>query len=71
MNKEELAEYDRRSRLIERAAVAGVLRDLTIKDGEHWYLSTYCFHGNHADCRKTCKTCATSCICDCHGDDDG
>jgi hypothetical protein len=32
----------------------------------HPYLSTYCYHENHGDCRLTCKTCAAPCICDCH-----
>jgi hypothetical protein len=33
---------------------------------DHVYLSTYCFHGNHADCRLTCKTCHAPCVCECH-----
>lgn len=33
---------------------------------EHVYLSTYCLHGKHSDCRLTCKTCAAPCICACH-----
>lgn len=32
----------------------------------HTYLSTYCFHGQHGDCRLTCKICQTACICACH-----
>lgn len=30
------------------------------------YLSTYCLHGNHDDCRLTCKTCEQPCRCPCH-----
>ncbi len=30
------------------------------------YTSTYCIHGNHADCRMTCKTCKAPCLCKCH-----
>lgn len=32
----------------------------------HYYVSTYCLHGNHAACRKTCKECAAMCKCRCH-----
>jgi hypothetical protein len=30
------------------------------------YYSTYCIHGQHADCRLTCKVCASPCRCKCH-----
>lgn len=30
------------------------------------YLSTYCIHGLHADCRLTCKHCQAACLCGCH-----
>lgn len=32
----------------------------------HDYLSTYCHHQLHADCRLACKTCAAVCRCGCH-----
>lgn len=32
----------------------------------HDYLSTYCWHENHGDCRLECKTCARPCRCECH-----
>lgn len=34
----------------------------------HFYISTACGHGKHAECRLSCKFCATPCRCDCHGD---
>lgn len=46
--------------------------------GEHYYLSTSCFHGVHEHCRSTlnmeggkkepgtCKWCPAECICPCH-----
>lgn len=30
------------------------------------YVSTYCLHDLHADCRLTCKTCKAPCRCACH-----
>jgi hypothetical protein len=30
------------------------------------YVSTYCIHDNHTDCRLTCKTCKAPCRCWCH-----
>lgn len=30
----------------------------------HQYLSTACFHGRHHKCRKTCKYCGATCICE-------
>lgn len=30
------------------------------------YFSTYCIHGQHGDCRLTCKVCGAACRCDCH-----
>ena len=38
---------------------------LVMAEAAH-YLSTYCLHGNHADCRLTCKTCRAPCRCRCH-----
>lgn len=47
-------------------------------NGEHYYLSTSCFHGLHSHCRSavniddedkipgTCKYCPAKCICVCH-----
>ena len=32
----------------------------------HYYVSTYCVHDLHADCRKTCKHCGAACLCQCH-----
>lgn len=33
------------------------------------YLSTYCHHRLHDQCRLTCKICAAPCQCPCHRDD--
>lgn len=33
---------------------------------EHEYLSTYCVHGLHGDCRLVCKHCPARCVCPCH-----
>ena len=33
---------------------------------EHHYVSTYCIHAEHADCRRTCKLCQAPCLCSCH-----
>jgi len=30
------------------------------------YVSTYCLHDLHADCRLTCKHCTSPCRCSCH-----
>ena len=32
------------------------------------YVSTYCIHGHHLDCRNTCKVCHSLCRCECHSD---
>lgn len=32
----------------------------------HAYLSTYCWHENHDNCRRYCKTCQSPCRCGCH-----
>lgn len=32
----------------------------------HDYLSTYCWHEDHDDCRQKCKTCKRPCRCGCH-----
>lgn len=34
-------------------------------DGTHWYVCTYCVHGNHAACRHVCKSCPSPCECPC------
>lgn len=34
--------------------------------GPDHYLSTYCYHDLHSDCRLTCKTCGKACLCECH-----
>jgi hypothetical protein len=34
-------------------------------DGTHHYVSTYCVHGDHAACRRVCKSCPAECQCDC------
>lgn len=57
-------------------ANARMLRDavdefLKIADPEHDYLSTYCWHENHGDCRRECKTCHRPCRCECHPDRQG
>lgn len=33
----------------------------------HQYVSAYCQHEQHDDCRLTCKFCEVSCLCRCHG----
>lgn len=33
---------------------------------DHLYVSTYCQHGQHGDCRLTCKICSAPCLCPCH-----
>lgn len=33
---------------------------------EHVYESTACHHNLHDQCRRSCKFCASSCICKCH-----
>jgi hypothetical protein len=49
-----------------RAALGAPEFPLPIRpDGTHAYVSTYCVHGDHAACRRTCKTCASSCLCPC------
>jgi hypothetical protein len=30
------------------------------------YVSTYCIHDKHGDCRLTCKHCKAPCLCPCH-----
>lgn len=37
---------------------------------DHLYVSTYCQHRRHNDCRLTCKLCAAHCLCPCHANDD-
>jgi len=32
----------------------------------HYYVSTYCQHEQHADCRLACKLCDAPCLCPCH-----
>lgn len=32
----------------------------------HMYVSTYCQHQKHTDCRLECKTCKAACLCPCH-----
>lgn len=32
----------------------------------HRYVSTYCQHDWHSDCRLTCKVCGADCLCQCH-----
>jgi hypothetical protein len=32
----------------------------------HLYVSTYCIHRLHDQCRLTCKTCGAACLCPCH-----
>lgn len=39
--------------------------DVVMPDGKHRYWSTHCRHGNHADCKGSCKICASPCICSC------
>lgn len=35
---------------------------------EHLYISTYCQHVQHEDCRLHCKICFHRCLCPCHND---
>ena len=35
---------------------------------EHLYISTWCQHGHHTQCRLTCKLCDAACLCPCHCD---
>ena len=36
----------------------------TLMQGDHHnYISTYCQHGRHDDCRLTCKCCDAPCLC--------
>ena len=52
-----------------RAQVAAVLTSVSRSAaGQHRYLSTACLHQRCADCRKTCKFCDATCLCDCHED---
>lgn len=32
----------------------------------HYYVSTYCLHELHGDCRMFCKQCGAACLCPCH-----
>lgn len=32
----------------------------------HHYVSTFCIHDLHTECRLTCKTCKSQCLCVCH-----
>lgn len=34
--------------------------------GWHYYVSTYCLHEKHSDCRLKCKICEAPCRCECH-----
>jgi hypothetical protein len=36
-------------------------------DPPHLYVSTACQHGEHGQCRRTCKFCPAFCRCECHG----
>lgn len=49
-----------------KRAVLTLLRIAATHNGKHRYLSTYCFHRNHALCRLECKTCKAPCLCECH-----
>jgi hypothetical protein len=44
---------------------------VTQKARVHDYLSTYCWHENHDDCRRECKTCRRPCRCECHSPQQG
>ena len=46
------------------------LRPAPVASDAHDYLSTACYHGNHGQCRKTCKFCSTVCKCSCHISED-
>ena len=40
-------------------------KDVTEQVWPH-YVSTYCMHEQHDDCRLTCKICHAPCLCYCH-----
>lgn len=42
---------------------AGSQVDALLPEGVHRYWSTHCRHGNHADCKGSCKICASACVC--------
>ena len=37
--------------------------DVVMPDIGHRYWSTHCRHGNHADCKGSCKICGSPCVC--------
>lgn len=41
-----------------RATYAGLMRG-----SRHAYISTYCQHGEHDDCKRSCKCCDAPCLC--------
>ena len=66
------------ARLAGRLATA--LTQWAHQHGHHHYLSTGCFHGDHAYCQgktgragakkpATCKFCDAECVCGCHQED--
>ena len=50
---------------LERAAAAPEFPLPIRPDGTHAYVSTYCVHGDHAACRRVCKSCPAECQCSC------
>lgn len=55
---------DRRdTEVIEKQIPIGSWVDVVLPDGKHRYWSTHCRHGNHADCKGSCKICGSPCIC--------
>jgi hypothetical protein len=57
-----------------RAGMVDELEALRDRGGRYrpttHYVSTYCIHGAHSDCRLTCKLCGAPCRCSCHAADD-
>lgn len=49
-------------------AIAILRHDEAVQDGvaKHYYVSTYCVHELHDECRLICKHCHAPCLCPCH-----
>ena len=55
--------------LLRRASASAIAKRVLDPDGlGHTYLSTYCLHSKHTQCRLTCKDeeCQAPCVCQCH-----
>lgn len=62
----------RRSFMVAATEFGHVLEDQKTPEGvvamarAAHYVSTYCMHEAHGQCRLTCKTCRQPCLCPCH-----